>query len=75
MNPDLATMVQHKPAFRRHLAARPIEEKLALLDALRNRLWRFTQNDQAKRQTPGNTTGSPDTKGEGGMKPKRRQIS
>jgi hypothetical protein len=37
MNLDLANMVQHKPGFRRRLAARPIEEKLALLDALRER--------------------------------------
>jgi hypothetical protein len=37
MNLDLANRVQHKPAFRRRLAARPIEEKLALLDALRLR--------------------------------------
>jgi hypothetical protein len=34
---DLATILQSKREFRRRLAARPIEEKLAMLDALRER--------------------------------------
>ena len=34
---DLAKIRQSKREFRQHLAARPIEEKLALLDALRER--------------------------------------
>jgi hypothetical protein len=34
---DLARILQSKREFRRHLAARPIEEKLAMLDALRER--------------------------------------
>jgi hypothetical protein len=34
---DLAKILQSKREFRRRLAARPIEEKLALLDALRER--------------------------------------
>lgn len=34
---DLAKILQSKRAFRQRLAARPIEEKLALLDALRAR--------------------------------------
>ena len=32
---DLAKILQSKRAFRQRLAARPIEEKLAMLDALR----------------------------------------
>lgn len=34
---DLATILQSKRDFRQRLAARPIAEKLALLDALRER--------------------------------------
>lgn len=34
---DLAKMVQSKREFRQHLAALPIAEKLAMLDALRER--------------------------------------
>ena len=34
---DLAKILQSKRAFRRRLAARPIAEKLAMLDALRAR--------------------------------------
>jgi hypothetical protein len=34
---DLAKILQSKRAFRQRLAARPIEEKLAMLDALRER--------------------------------------
>lgn len=34
---NLAKILQSKRAFRRRLAARPIEEKLAMLDALRAR--------------------------------------
>jgi hypothetical protein len=34
---DLANILQSKREFRQRLAARPIEEKLALLDALRER--------------------------------------
>jgi hypothetical protein len=34
---DLAKIQQSKREFRQRLAARPIEEKLALLDALRER--------------------------------------
>lgn len=34
---DLARILQSKSAFRQRLAARPIEEKLAMLDALRAR--------------------------------------
>jgi hypothetical protein len=34
---DLARISQSKREFRRRLAARPIEEKLAMLDALRER--------------------------------------
>jgi hypothetical protein len=34
---DLAKILQSKRAFRQQLAARPIAEKLALLDALRER--------------------------------------
>ena len=34
---DLAKILQSKRAFRQRLAARPIEEKLAMLDALRAR--------------------------------------
>lgn len=35
---DLAKILQSKRAFRQRLAARPIAEKLAMLDALRARL-------------------------------------
>jgi len=34
---DLAKILQSKRAFRQRLAARPIAEKLAMLDALRER--------------------------------------
>ncbi len=34
---DLAKILQSKRAFRQRLAARPIEEKLAMLDAMRAR--------------------------------------
>ena len=34
---DLAKILRSKRAFRQRLAARPIEEKLAMLDALRER--------------------------------------
>jgi hypothetical protein len=34
---DLARILQSKREFRQRLAARPIEEKLAMLDALRER--------------------------------------
>jgi hypothetical protein len=34
---DLAKILESKRAFRRQLAARPIAEKLAILDALRER--------------------------------------
>ena len=37
VNFDLDKILQTKREFRRRLAARPIEEKLALLDALRER--------------------------------------
>jgi hypothetical protein len=37
MSFDLAKILQSKRAFRQRLAARPIEEKLAMLDALRER--------------------------------------
>jgi hypothetical protein len=35
---DIAKIVQSKREFRRRLAALPIEEKLAMLDALRERM-------------------------------------
>lgn len=34
---DLAKILQSKREFRQHLAARPVAEKLAMLDALRER--------------------------------------
>ncbi len=34
---DLTRILQNKRAFRQRLAARPIEERLAMLDALRER--------------------------------------
>ena len=37
MSFDLAKILQSKREFRQRLAARPIEEKLAMLDALRAR--------------------------------------
>ncbi len=37
MSFDLAKLLQSKRAFRQRLAARPIAEKLAMLDALRER--------------------------------------
>jgi hypothetical protein len=37
MSFDLAKILESKRTFRQRLAARPIEEKLALLDALRER--------------------------------------
>ncbi len=37
MSFDLARIMQSKRAFRQQLAAKPIEEKLAMLDALRAR--------------------------------------
>ncbi|MFN0066491.1 MAG: hypothetical protein ACKVYV_02545 [Limisphaerales bacterium] len=41
MNFDLARILQGKHEFRQRLAARPIVEKLALLDALRERTLAF----------------------------------
>jgi len=38
MNFDLAKILQSKREFRTRLAARPIAEKLAMLDALRERM-------------------------------------
>ena len=37
MNSDLQKLLESKRAFRRDLAARPIAEKLRMLDALRER--------------------------------------
>lgn len=37
MNFDFAKILQHKREYRQRLAARPIAEKLAMLDALRER--------------------------------------
>jgi hypothetical protein len=37
MNPDLRKILESKRALRRDLAARPIAEKLRMLDALRER--------------------------------------
>jgi len=37
VNPNLQRILQSKHAMRRHLAARPVAEKLRLLDALRER--------------------------------------
>ncbi len=37
MSFDLQKILESKRAFRRHLAARPIAEKLRMLDALRER--------------------------------------
>lgn len=37
MSLDLRTILESKRAFRRDLAARPIEEKLRMLDVLRER--------------------------------------
>jgi hypothetical protein len=35
---DLQRILESKRALRRHLASRPVAEKLAMLDALRDRL-------------------------------------
>lgn len=37
MNVDLSKILESKRALRRHLAARPVAEKLRMLDALRER--------------------------------------
>jgi hypothetical protein len=37
MKPDLARIGENKRAFRKQLAARPVAEKLRMLDALRQR--------------------------------------
>jgi hypothetical protein len=54
---DLAKIRQSKREFRQRLAARPIEEKLALLDALRERALairpaRAAMEPGALRETP-----------------------
>jgi hypothetical protein len=54
---DLAKIRQSKREFRQRLAARPIEEKLALLDALRERALairpaRTATETAALRETP-----------------------
>ena len=52
MSFDLAKILQSKRAFRQRLAARPIAEKLAMLDDLRERQiairGSFTRNDASE---------------------------
>ena len=43
---DLARILESKRAFRRQLAARPIAEKMAMLDALRERELAIRQSGQ-----------------------------
>lgn len=56
---DLVKILQSKREFRQRLAARPIEEKLAMLDALRERALalrptRVTSNpDNSREESPG----------------------
>lgn len=51
---DLAKILESKRAFRHQLASRPIEEKLAMLDALRERTLaiRSTQPMSLQEQAP-----------------------
>jgi hypothetical protein len=50
---DLARILESKRAFRRELAARPIAEKLAMLDTLRERELALRQAGQPKTQSTG----------------------
>ena len=45
---DLTKILESKRAFRQRLAARPIEEKLAMLDALRARALDLCESRSAK---------------------------
>lgn len=48
---DLAKILQSKREFRQRLAARPIEEKLAMLDALRERAIALRESRPAEPET------------------------
>ncbi len=50
---DLASILESKRAFRRQLAARPIAEKLAMLDALRERELAIRQAGQPETESTG----------------------
>jgi hypothetical protein len=50
---DLATILESKRAYRRQLAAQPIAEKLAMLDALRERALAIRQADRPESQSGG----------------------
>ena len=47
---DFAKILQSKREFRKRLAARPIAEKLALLDALRDRMLAIRQARRASEE-------------------------
>jgi hypothetical protein len=48
---DLTRILESKREFRRQLAARPIAEKLALLDALREREVAIRQSSQPAKES------------------------
>lgn len=48
---DLTRILESKREFRRQLAARPIAEKLAMLDALRERELAIRQSSQPARES------------------------
>ena len=48
MSFDLEKILESKRALRRHLASRPIAEKLATLDALRERALTLTRRCEAR---------------------------
>jgi hypothetical protein len=50
---NLARILESKRAFRRRLAARPIAEKLAMLDALRERELAIRQAGQPETESTG----------------------
>jgi hypothetical protein len=67
---DLARILESKRAYRRQLAARPIAEKMAMLDALRERALAIRQADRPETQSGDvfhEKSGSYRTGGKGGQ--------
>jgi hypothetical protein len=46
---NLERILESKRVMRRNLAARPVSEKLAMLDALRDREWVLRESGQAQK--------------------------
>jgi hypothetical protein len=63
---DLTRILESKRDFRRQLAARPIAEKLAMLDTLRERELAIRQAGQPETESTGVLHGEPATDRTGG---------